>query len=63
MTVGRVKFREDFTEVVGCTGELDKEGEQQVAGILLVSISEIKVEEGEGGQSISTHVPDLLDDC
>jgi hypothetical protein len=60
--VGRIEFREDCTEIVRSIRKLDKEGRQQAADILLDSITEIKIKEGEGSQSSLTHVPDLFDD-
>ena len=38
--------------MVGPIGELDKKRGQQTANILLRSILEIKIKEGEGSQSI-----------
>ena len=61
--MGRIEFREDFAEIVGSIGELDKERRKQVARILLCNISEIKIKEGQRRQSSLTNVPDIFDDC
>jgi hypothetical protein len=49
--------------MVRSIGELNKEGRQHAADILLGSITEIKIEEGEGSQSSSALVLDVLDYC
>ena len=61
--MGRIEFRENFAEIVGSIGELDKERRQQAAGILLCTVSEIEIKEGERRQSSLTDVPNLFDDC
>jgi hypothetical protein len=59
----RIESDKDLTEILGYIGELDKQGRQQAADILLGGITEIKVKKGEGCQSSSTNIPDLFDDC
>jgi hypothetical protein len=61
--VSRIEFREDLAEIVRSIGELDKERRKQAAGILLCTISEIEIKEGECGQSSLRNVPNLFDDC
>jgi len=52
---------ENFRELVGRAAELDENGRQQVAEILLSSISEIEIKYGNRDQSHFTHVMDFFD--
>ena len=61
--MSRIAGRDNLREFMRLLTELDEERGQKDARILLSNIPEIKIEKGEGSQSSSTQIPDLLDDC